>query len=95
MSDSLGGLGLFFTGIGVLLSLRVPQESQVEGNKHQDNADVRYQPFPESIPEEQHICTDDNSYHRQNVKRGRHVLYHFNHPLMRILANHVVVKANG
>jgi len=35
------------------LSLRVLQESQIKGCKHQDYADVRYQPFPESILEEQ------------------------------------------
>jgi len=35
------------------LSLRVLYESQIEGCKHQDNADVHYQPFPESILKEQ------------------------------------------
>jgi hypothetical protein len=35
------------------LSLQVLQESQIEGCKDQDNADVHYQPFPESILKEQ------------------------------------------
>jgi hypothetical protein len=34
-------------------SLRVIKESKIEGYKHQDNADVHYQPFPESILKEQ------------------------------------------
>jgi hypothetical protein len=33
-------------------SLRVFQESEIEGGKHQDDADVHHQPFPESIPKE-------------------------------------------
>jgi 1,2-phenylacetyl-CoA epoxidase PaaB subunit len=34
-------------------SLWVLEESQIKGSKHQDNADVHYQPFPESILKEQ------------------------------------------
>jgi hypothetical protein len=60
-------------------SLRVLQESQIEGYKHQDNADVHYQPLPESILKEQKIYTNDNGYHHHNVKHGRHVPCHFNH----------------
>src|SRR5271170_2530329 len=40
--------------------LPVFQESQIEGGKRQDDADVHDEPFPESIPEEQHIDADDN-----------------------------------
>ena len=36
-----------------LWKLRILEESQIEGCKHQDNADVHYQPFPESIPKEE------------------------------------------
>ena len=35
------------------LSSRVFQESQIEGGKNQNNADIHYQPFPESILKEQ------------------------------------------
>ena len=35
------------------LSLSVIKESKIEGYKHQDYADVHYQPFPESILKEQ------------------------------------------
>jgi hypothetical protein len=48
-------------------SLRVLQESQIEGRKHQNNADIHHQPFPESILEEQQIHTNDNGYHRHTV----------------------------
>jgi len=61
------------------LSLRVLEESQIEGCKHQDNADVHYKPFPESILKEQYIYTNDNGYQHHNVKHDRHVPGHFNH----------------
>jgi hypothetical protein len=35
------------------IGLRVLQESQIEGQKHQNNADIHHQPFPESIPKKQ------------------------------------------
>ena len=38
--------------VDVVMSLWVFQESQIKGCKHQDNADVHYQPFPESILKE-------------------------------------------
>jgi hypothetical protein len=59
--------------------LRVLQESEIEGRKHQDDADVHYQPFPESILEEQKIYTNDDGYQRHNVNRDRDVPCHFNH----------------
>src|ERR1019366_264140 len=55
-------------------SLRVFfQESQVEGGKHQDDADVHDEPFPESMPEEQHINAEDNGYlgHEVNCEHHR------------------------
>jgi hypothetical protein len=33
----------------------MPEESQVESCEHQDNANIRYQPFPESVSEEREI----------------------------------------
>ena len=43
------------------------QESPIESDKHQHNAYIRDKPLPESISEEQHINTDDNSYQTQHV----------------------------
>jgi hypothetical protein len=39
---------------GRLLPLRSwrPKESHVESSEHQDNANIHYQPFPESVSEE-------------------------------------------
>ncbi|MGH6878598.1 MAG: hypothetical protein ACREHV_14645, partial [Rhizomicrobium sp.] len=34
---------------------QTPEESQVESCEHQDNADIHYQPFPESVSEEHDI----------------------------------------
>jgi hypothetical protein len=62
-----------------LCNLRVLEESQIERYKHQDNADVHYQPLPKSILKEQQIYAYDNSYQRHNVKRDKHVPGHFNH----------------
>jgi hypothetical protein len=45
-----------------------PEESQVESCKHQNNANIHYQPFPESVSEEQEIYTHYNGYHRRHVK---------------------------
>ncbi|MGF6413972.1 hypothetical protein [Paraburkholderia sp. MM5482-R1] len=59
--------------------LRVVQKSQIEGCKHQDNADVRHQPFPEPVPEEQQIYANDNGYQHHNVKHDGHVPCHLNH----------------
>lgn len=38
----------------------VPVESQVESHEHQDDANIRHEPFPESVPEEYVIYTDYN-----------------------------------
>jgi hypothetical protein len=52
---------------------RVLQESQGERCKHQDDADVRYQSFPESMPEEQQINTDDNRDQDHNVQDDEYI----------------------
>jgi 1,2-phenylacetyl-CoA epoxidase PaaB subunit len=57
-------------------SLWVLEESQIKGSKHQDNADVHYQPFPESILKEQQVYTNDNGNQHRNVKHDRHVPRH-------------------
>jgi hypothetical protein len=41
----------------------------MEGGEQQDDAGLRRQPLPESVPEEQEIDADGNGYHRQNAKR--------------------------
>jgi hypothetical protein len=41
----------------------VSEESQVESREHQDDANVHYQPFPESVSEERDIQTDYDGYH--------------------------------
>jgi hypothetical protein len=46
-----------------------PEESQIESCEHQDNANVRCQPFPESVSEEREIYTDYDGYHCHHVKR--------------------------
>ena len=59
--------------------LRVPQEPEVEGHKHQDDADIRYQPFPESIPEEQQIHANDNGYQDQDEQHHISSPWDLNH----------------
>jgi hypothetical protein len=46
-----------------------PQESQIERCEQQDNANVRCQPFPESVSEEREIYADYDGYHCHHVKR--------------------------
>jgi len=64
-------------------ALRLPdlQESQVEGYKHQDNTDVRHQPFPGpgSMPKEQYVYTNYKGYHQHNVQHDKHASCHFDH----------------
>jgi hypothetical protein len=48
------------------------QEPEVKGGKYQDDTNIRGKPFPEVVPEEQHIDRDDNGRHRQQVKQGSH-----------------------
>ncbi len=62
-----------------VLSLRVFNESKIEGSKHQDNTNVHYQSFPESILKEQKIYANDNGYQYQNVKHDIDIPWHFNH----------------
>jgi hypothetical protein len=50
----------------------MPEESQVESYEHQDNADIHYQSFPESVSEEDEIYTHYDGCHRHHVK---HVSY--------------------
>ena len=63
------------------LSSRVLEESQIEGCKHQNNADIYHQPFPESILKEQYIYANDNGHQYENVKHHIDIPWHFNHPL--------------
>ena len=47
----------------------MPEESQIECCEHQDNANVRGKPFPESISEEREIHSDYDGYHSEHVQR--------------------------
>jgi hypothetical protein len=55
----------------------VSEESQVEGGEHQDDANIRDQPFPKSISEKRDIYTNDDGYHHYRVKRARYPSAHF------------------
>jgi hypothetical protein len=54
------------------------EESQVERSEHQDNSNIQYQPFPESVSKERKIHPDDQDDHRQHIKHGKYpVAAHF------------------
>src|SRR6266851_863306 len=53
------------------------QESQVERCEHQDDSNIHYQPFPESVSEEHEIYTDYDGYHRHHVKHDSYLSAHF------------------
>ena len=46
-----------------------PEESKIESCEHQNNANVRCQPFPESVSKEREIHTDYDNYHCHYEKR--------------------------
>jgi uncharacterized protein (DUF4415 family) len=48
----------------------MPEESEVEGGEDQDDANIRYQPFPESVSEEGEIYTDDDGCHHHRVQQA-------------------------
>src|SRR5580692_13218920 len=66
--------------------LRQSVESQIESCEHQDNADIRHQPWPELVSEEQDIDADDDGSHRHHKKDSSHLSPHFCHPLAAPLA---------
>jgi hypothetical protein len=45
------------------------EEPQVESSEYEDNANIHYQPFPESVSEEHEIYTDYNGCHRHHIKQ--------------------------
>jgi hypothetical protein len=53
-----------------------PKEPEVESSKHQDNANIHCQPFPESVSEEREIYTDYDGY-RHHVKHDSYPSAHF------------------
>jgi hypothetical protein len=63
------------------------EKSQVESAEHQDNADIHYQPFPESVPEEREIHTDYDGRHRQYVKHDSDLSAHLGHSFNRSTDN--------
>jgi hypothetical protein len=54
-----------------------PEESQVESCEHHDNANIRHQPFPESVSEEREIYTDCDGCHGHRVKHASYPSIHF------------------
>jgi hypothetical protein len=58
-----------------------PEESKVESSEHQDNANIHYQPFPESVSEEHEIYTDYDGDHRHHVKHDSYLSAHFSLPV--------------
>jgi hypothetical protein len=56
----------------------IPEESQVESSEHQDNANIHYQPFPESVSKEQQIYADYNDCHHHHIKHDKYLFAHLN-----------------
>jgi hypothetical protein len=56
--------------------LCTPEESQVESCEHQDNANIHYQPFPESVSEDHEIYTDYDGCHRHHIKYDGYLSAH-------------------
>jgi len=48
------------------------QESKVESCEHQNDSNIHYQPFPESVSEKREIYSDYDGYHRHHVKHVRY-----------------------
>ena len=66
------------------------EEFQVESCKYQDNSYIRYQPFPESVSEEQEIHTEYGGYQQQYVKHDDsclsfHLGHHVKRPVLHLL----------
>ena len=70
------------------------EESQIKSSKNQDNANIHYQPLPESISEERHIYTDDNGCHRHHVKHDSYLPAHSQYPF-RLRHLSAFVRARG
>ncbi len=61
----------------IAASSRMSEEFEVESSEHQDNANIRRQPFPESVSEEREIYTDYDGRHRHHVKHYSYLSAHF------------------
>jgi hypothetical protein len=55
---------------------RLLQESQAEGEEHQDDADIRDEPIPEPVSEEQEIDGNDDDYHGYDAQREKRMSCH-------------------
>jgi hypothetical protein len=66
-----------FEALAVAPCSWTPQESQVESCEHQDDSNIHYQPFPESVSEEHQIYPDDDGYDRRHKKYDGHLSAHF------------------
>ena len=60
-----------------------PKEEQVNGSEHDDDGDIRGQPFPKPVSEEQEVDADDDDHHRQYVKHGSDTTAHLRSLLLR------------
>jgi hypothetical protein len=57
----------------------VIQESGIEADEHQDDADVRREPLPEMMAKDQQIQCDDDGHHGQDIKNQIDILWHLTH----------------
>ena len=63
------------------LDSRILEESPIEGDKHQDDADVHEQPLPEVISEEQQVHAHDDRDHDRHEEHSIEILRHFGSPV--------------
>ena len=65
---------------GRALCSPMPQESQIESCKDQDDSHVADQPFQEPMPEEQDIHADYDGYHQRHEKPDNRLSMHSQPP---------------
>jgi hypothetical protein len=58
------------------LHLWTLQEPEIERREYQDNSNIRYQPLPEVMPEEQDVHADHDGYQREHVKHDGRLSSH-------------------
>jgi hypothetical protein len=52
------------------------EDYQVESGEHQDNPNIRYQPFPESVSEKYEVYTHYDGCHRRHVNHNSYMSVH-------------------
>jgi hypothetical protein len=58
------------------LRSRTLQEQEIARREHRHDPDVREQPRPEQVPEEQHVYANHDEHHRQHVERDDYLSSH-------------------